>query len=128
MAGVWVATTTAELEVVLPDDAAAVVVTGVTLLPEVELPELWVLKIPSFGITAIPMTAIMRIITIIPAARTIFFRFLGFFGGRGAAVGIDEGTRGVGGRSLGEKSFGFCLFFSSGYGMEGAEASGWTGG
>ena len=47
-----------------------------------------------------------------PMTRTIFFLFTGFFGRGGADVGIDAGTRGVGGRSLGEKSRGINRFFA----------------
>jgi hypothetical protein len=82
---------------------------------------------PIFGRTTTTATTAMRIITIMPAARRIFFLLAGFFGRGGAAFGMDEGTSGVGGRSFGEKSRGINRFFAGGAAEGTAVAAGCSG-
>ncbi len=48
--------------------------------------------------------------TMIPATSIILFLFEGFLGWGLTALGMDEGTSGVEGRSFGEKSFGINRF------------------
>jgi hypothetical protein len=108
--GVGVAITTGVPEL-LPDACVAtgmLVVVAVTIADPLEL---WDPRNPIFGRTTRTATAAMRMITMIPAASRIFFLFEGFFGGGGTAVGMEEGTSGVGCRSFGEKSFGINRFF-----------------
>src|SRR5208337_4873051 len=119
--GVCVATTMAEL---LP--AEEVVVAAAAVVPEEDPLELCN-RFPSepiFGRRTTAATTAMRIITIIPIARRIFFLFTGFFGRGGADVGMEAGTGGGGGRSFGEKSRGINRFFA---GFAAAGCSGATG-
>src|SRR5208282_4074164 len=100
--GVWVTSTTVVL-VLLADFVVSGAVVGAAVADTVELWRAFPSE-PIFGRTTATAITAMRRITRIPATRRIFFLFLGFFGSGGTAVGIDDGMRGVGPRSLGEKS------------------------
>jgi hypothetical protein len=96
--------------------AADVVEAAAVVVPEEDPPEPCN-RFPSepiFGSITTTATTAIRTITMIPATRRIFFLFVGFFGRGGVAVGMDEGTSGVGGRSFGEKSRGITCFFAGG--------------
>jgi hypothetical protein len=121
--GVCVAATTVVLE-----DLEVVV--GEVVVVAVAAPlELWSRfpNDPIFGRTTTTATTAMRIITIMPATRRIFFLFAGFFGMGGALFGMEEGTSGVGGRSFGEKSRGMNRFFAGGAAAGTAVAAGCSG-
>src|SRR5208337_1091211 len=109
--GVWVAITTVLLVLLAGLVVTAGAVVGVAVADTVELWRAFPNE-PIFGRTTTTATTAMRMITRIPATRRIFFLFLGFFGGGGTAVGIDDGMRGVGDMSFGEKSLGINRFFT----------------
>lgn len=74
--------------------------------------ELWDPIPPVFGRIPAPANTEMRMITITPATKIIFFLFFGFFGDSGTVAGMDDGTSRVGGRSIGEKRLGIHRFFA----------------